>query len=93
MPTMDPDPGREVMGDGGRRAAVDELDCDGVRVGLGLQEVDTTEGRVQDGAGGAGVDKGQNRARELAGKKDLDGEGKVAGSGEGKGVGEGKYAA
>ena len=93
MRAMDPDPGRKVVCDGGRRAAVDELDWDGVGVGLGLQEVDTTEGWIQEGAGGAGVDEGQNRARELAGKKDMNGERKVAGGGEGEGVGEGKYAA
>ena len=50
MLAMDADAGRIIVGDGSRRAAVDELDRDGVGVREGLQVVVTKEGGVQEGA-------------------------------------------
>ena len=93
MLAMDAYAGGIVVGDGSRRAAVDELDWDGVRVGERLQEVDTKKGRVQKGAGGAGVDESQHRAGELTGDEDMNGERKMAGGGEGEGMGKRKHAA
>ena len=65
MLAMDPDPGREVVGDGGLRAAVDEFDRDGMGVGLGLKEVGCHQGGIQEGARGAGVNEGEDRDGEV----------------------------
>ena len=51
MLTVDAHTGREEVGDGGCGTAVNELNWDGMWVGLGLQLVRGEEGRVEEGAG------------------------------------------
>ena len=61
MRAMKPETGREVVGNGGGRASVDELDKDGVGVGKGTQAGLKEDGRVDEGAGGARVDQRKSR--------------------------------
>ena len=49
--TMDAHTGRKEVGDRGCGSAVDELNWDRMRVGLGLQLVGGEEGRIEEGAG------------------------------------------
>ena len=48
--TVDAHTGRKEVGDRGCGTAVDELNGDGMRVGLGLQLVRGEEGRIEEGA-------------------------------------------
>ena len=61
MPAMYPETGREVMGDGRGRAAVDELDRNRVGMGKGVQAGLEEDGRVDEVAGGARVDQRKGR--------------------------------
>ena len=56
MRAMYPETGREKVGNGRGRAAVDELDRDRVGVGKGSQAGVEEDGRVDEVAGGARVE-------------------------------------
>ena len=61
--TMDAHTGRKEVDDRGCGTAVDELNWDGVRVGLCLQVVGGKERRIKKSAGSTGVDERHDRDR------------------------------
>ena len=90
--SMNPDAGVVEVCDRSSRAAINEFDGDGLRVGLGLQQMLPQKGGVQKSARGTGVNQGEDRDGETARNENVNGKGKVTGSGEGEGMREGKHS-
>ena len=88
--TMDPNRGRETMGDGTgcRNTPVDELERDGHGMERRLQPEASEDGGVQEACGGARIDQRMDWDRRLAGWAEVDQNRKVRRGGGGERRGE-----
>ena len=90
--SMYPEMGREIVGNGRGRAAVDEFDRNRVGMGKGVQARLEEDGRVDEVAGVARVDERSNRYGGMVGNEKVNKEREVARLWEGKGCGDWKTA-
>ena len=89
---MNLDAGVVEMSDRSSGTAINEFDWNGMRVGLGLQQILPQKGGVQKCARGTRIDQGQDGDGEKTRNEDVNGKGKVAGVGEREGMREGKHS-